>query len=412
MAYKKQKLHRRVDTILQLSREKREVKLEYIGGSKLSKSSLESEINSTTTEPLTLVSSKVSIGTSNATAKARGYLEHECHGLNTCRKEECLRPVCLECCVNPGCNDAQFMHAVCAAGSSELSDRQLISQSSVVSHEVISTTHISRTSEPEVDAPESIQCSDSISDDAYVDALESIPCSDSISVDANVDAYDDNNNSVVEVNNDLFEDPLYSLLASTSDSRLISNVSSQVLVEELVQEIVELAIKTKSRDPKKLPDNLANCSSGPELINENQEFTAVGIYEGSINNVYFIGQPKNHPWVKDSQIIYVVNPTLPSLCFKIQSECPMQYIHDFTLSHWQKITGHRLTESIMLCRTNTKNSNCRKVEGKEAVSMFTDRSTVLLLELPVPPELQNHSGWLWSCSTCFHGNSYRQNLLL
>ena len=112
----------------------------------------------------------------------------------------------------------------------------------------------------------------------------------------------------------------------------------------------------------------------------------------------------------DTLTIYVVNETLPALCFKIQSaSCLIGHLQEFSILEWEKMTGTKLNDTVVLSK-NISGDGCRVTDKQELASNFPNRRALIITRLPIQPKYQLHSGWLWSCGDCCKGNTIMCNL--
>ena len=156
------------------------------------------------------------------------------------------------------------------------------------------------------------------------------------------------------------------------------------------------------------PEALLSATGVDETGRENH---AVGFYNGEVRNVYFVGHPREHDFSSKTQTIYVVNESLPPLCFKIQTEyCPLTYIHYFTRKVWQQTNGRQLTDTSVLTR-RVSAKNVQVVNDQELTSRFPNRHTFIITTQPNNPVFSIHSGLLWSCGTCVKGTMGKPNMM-
>ena len=158
------------------------------------------------------------------------------------------------------------------------------------------------------------------------------------------------------------------------------------------------------------PGYSAVCMDVEENFKVKDRGEQVGFYNGSIVNVYFVASPSDHDFKVDTRTIYVVNETLPALCFKIQSaSCLIGHLQEFSILEWEKMTGTKLNDTVVLSK-NISGDGCRVTDKQELASNFPNRRALIITRLPIQPKYQLHSGWLWSCGDCCKGNTIMCNL--
>ena len=156
------------------------------------------------------------------------------------------------------------------------------------------------------------------------------------------------------------------------------------------------------------------CSeANTEVGNSNERACSAAFYRGSCPNVYFVTALRDHQWSLQSQTVYAVHSNHKALCFKIQSPCNVKYIADFSLLVWNnQLDSSKFNGDSSVWVGNSMDFLCRKVKDNEQVSNFPDRTAFIISDsFQADPAFLKHSGLLWTCQSCFKGNSYRGNLL-
>ena len=178
------------------------------------------------------------------------------------------------------------------------------------------------------------------------------------------------------------------------------------------QEIDEPMIPTDTCEGPECPvkaSNIANNGS-INLDVDKKDGANVGIYTGSIQNVYFVGKSESHNWEKDSRTMYVLSEEYPALCFKIQHECNIGHLYENCRRVWN-LEDVVFDDTAMYCVKSENEKVCRMVDNSESTLTFNDKTTFIFSKLLAQPITLKHSGVLWTCGNCFKGNSYRGNLL-
>ena len=136
----------------------------------------------------------------------------------------------------------------------------------------------------------------------------------------------------------------------------------------------------------------------------------IACFRGSIDNVLCLNFLPTNDWKRIIKIVYVVNPIFPPVCIKSLVDVPVGNIQEVVKHYWQSLSRKTLGECTLLYRTSKIDGRLRKVND-EMLSSYPNRATFVLDSSLSPVDIENHSGLLWSCQACDHGNTVRTNLM-